>query len=718
MRVTIPIKIVLLVELVIIAAFAIISYQINHELLEYAQARLISQGNGLAHGFLQSIQALEVMTPEHLKEQADALTEMCQELYAKRHQLHGLTHVSIIDNTAVIVGHYQPEMIGTPLTSSLIEKHLGWQQTRIVLDNGVYHVLVPILSEQATSYQVSYLSKYIGAIDIGFAQTEVLAFFRPSFQKVLIILSVTAVLFLPLFFGIVYWLVSRPIAYLAQVGDQIGQGQPIETLHYTSYHDERALLARTFVKISDYFREVSRLATQIATGRLDQQEIQKHSKRDVLGIALQEMLNYLRTVADIARKVADGDLTMMAPLRSDYDAFGRALQQMILSLRQMAELATNISAGDLRDQIEPRSEQDSLGLAFQSMTFYLKRLAAAATAIAAGDLKQEIRPESAHDVLGNAFHTMAIQLRENFERIQQEVAERTRAQEALQELNAQLEERVKERTFELSAAYQEIQILNENLKEENVRLGVELNVARQIQQMILPRPAELNQIEALEIAGVMEPATEVGGDYYDLLRSCDDARRWYLGIGDVTGHGLESGIIMLMTQTAARTLIDRGETDPKIFLQTLNRVLFQNIQRMGIDHSVMLAFLEYCDQYVRLIGQHEEVLVVRSNGAIERVSTMGLGFPLGMVEDISEWVHAVTVQLQPGDGIVLYTDGIPEAENAEHLHYGIDRLCAVISQHWEEPAEAIKQAIVTDVKQFIGQQTIYDDMTLLIMKQR
>ncbi|MCP4537613.1 MAG: serine/threonine-protein phosphatase, partial [Chloroflexi bacterium] len=77
-----------------------------------------------------------------------------------------------------------------------------------------------------------------------------------------------------------------------------------------------------------------------------------------------------------------------------------------------------------------------------------------------------------------------------------------------------------------------------------------------------------------------------------------------------------------------------------------------------------------------------------------------------------------SIELQPGDGIVLYSDGITEAENVEKEFYGIERLCVVVSEHWAGSAGAIKDAVIADVRVFIGEQTVYDDLTLLVVKQR
>jgi serine phosphatase RsbU (regulator of sigma subunit)/HAMP domain-containing protein len=434
------------------------------------------------------------------------------------------------------------------------------------------------------------------------------------------------------------------------------------------------------------------------------------------------ILSPLSTLVASATAIADGDVNVSLhtplALKHPNDEIGiltQVFQRMVTYLSEMATAATQISTGDLRQMIAPLSERDVLGMAFHRMTNYLKRLATAATTIAGGDLQQDIQPEMEHDVLGNAFHKMAMQLREDFEKIQQEVAERTRAQEALQKLNEELEQRVQERTLDLAAAYEEIRLLNEQLKEENVRLGAELEVTRRLQQMLLPSPHELQAIPGLEIAAYMAPADEVGGDYYDVLQHNG---RIKIGIGDVTGHGLESGVVMVMTQAIVRALLISGETDPVRFLDTLNRTLYRNVRRMGTDKNLTLALLDYAAGDMRLSGQHEAMLVVRDGGTVEVVDTIDLGFPVALTDEIADFIQHTTVRLQPGDGVVLYTDGITEAENMAGQQYGLARLCMLVSQHWAAPAEVIKERVVTDVRQHMGTQCVYDDITLVVVKRR
>ncbi|MDX2270448.1 MAG: SpoIIE family protein phosphatase [Cyanobacteriota bacterium] len=278
-----------------------------------------------------------------------------------------------------------------------------------------------------------------------------------------------------------------------------------------------------------------------------------------------------------------------------------------------------------------------------------------------------------------------------------------------------LETKVTQRTHELQIANAEISNLYERLKEENLRMGSELEVTRKLQQLILPKEAELERIPGLDIAGFMEPANEVGGDYYDVLQHNGRVK---IGIGDVTGHGLESGMVMIMTQMAVRTLLKSNETDSRQFINILNQAMYDNIQRMGSDKNLTLALLDYYDKSLTLTGQHEEMIVVRTNGDVERIDTIDLGFPVGLESEIKDFIFKTELTLEVGDVVVLYTDGVTEAENPHGELYGLERLCRIVQQYKQESAAAIRQAVIEDVRGHIGTQKVFDDITLLVLKQK
>lgn len=316
--------------------------------------------------------------------------------------------------------------------------------------------------------------------------------------------------------------------------------------------------------------------------------------------------------------------------------------------------------------------------------------------MAKGQLNQQVEaPEIIElEELATSFNRMAEQLKEAFET---------------------LEEKVQDRTAELAVANAEISELNQKLKAENYRMSSELDILQKMQQLILPKPEELAAIQELDIAGYMKPADEMGGDYYDVLETNGIVT---IGIGDVTGHGLESGILMVMTQAAVRILSEIQEDNPVRFLNTLNATIYGNVQRMNSDKNLTLAILNYAQSKLSISGQHEETLIVRFGGEVERISTMDLGLPLGLDEDISKFISHTLIDLNPGDGIVLYTDGITEAHNSNKQQYGVERLCDIISRNWFRTAEEIKDAVIEDVHQFMGKQKQFDDITLLVLKQR
>jgi serine phosphatase RsbU (regulator of sigma subunit) len=310
------------------------------------------------------------------------------------------------------------------------------------------------------------------------------------------------------------------------------------------------------------------------------------------------------------------------------------------------------------------------------------------------------------DMLTQAINSMRLYLGDAYREAEQ-------AHTQLQILNQELEQRVLQRTAELAQANHEIIQLNQRLSAENLRMGTELEVSRHLQRMVLPTRLELEEIKDLEIACYMEPASEVGGDYYDILRHASGIK---IGIGDVTGHGLESGVLMLMVQTAVRTLLESNIHDPKLFLAALNRSIYANVQRMNLDKNLTLTLLDYHDGKLHLTGQHEEILLVRHNGEIERLDTLDLGFMVGMIPDIDHLLGHIETRLEAGDGIVLYTDGITEAHNRAREMYGLDRLCTVISRSWHDGVDAVQHAVIEDVHHHLDGQEIKDDLTLLVLK--
>jgi sigma-B regulation protein RsbU (phosphoserine phosphatase) len=299
--------------------------------------------------------------------------------------------------------------------------------------------------------------------------------------------------------------------------------------------------------------------------------------------------------------------------------------------------------------------------------------------------------------------------------LQEQVFLKDKAYTQLDQVNKNLEDIIEERTGELREANREIKSLNQQLTVENYRMSSELAVTRRLQEMILPRTKELNSIEELDIVGFMEPADEVGGDYYDVLQQNGHIK---IGIGDVTGHGLESGVVMIMVQTAIRALLINGETDPIKFLSTVNRTIYDNLQRMNCDKNLSLILMDYHNHVLHLSGQHESVIVVREDGEIEIIDTDALGFPIGLTDEISEFIFELEINLNLGDIVVLYTDGITDAENANKERYSLERLIHIIRASYQKSVEQIREFVIADVREFIGSSKVYDDITLVVMKRK
>ncbi|NEQ42988.1 MAG: SpoIIE family protein phosphatase [Leptolyngbya sp. SIOISBB] len=281
--------------------------------------------------------------------------------------------------------------------------------------------------------------------------------------------------------------------------------------------------------------------------------------------------------------------------------------------------------------------------------------------------------------------------------------------------NKKLRDQEKIYVSRLALANQEIAALNEQLAVENDRLSTELEITRQLQKFILPQDSDLRNIEGIDVAGFMEPAEEVGGDYYDVQPRNDSV---HISIGDVTGHGLESGLLMIMVQTAMRTLIESELTDQKKLLNTLNHVIVDNARKLKSHRNLTLSLINYFNGKLSIAGQHEDVIIVRSDGRVESIDTTYLGFPIGLEKNIKEFIDQKQLNLSSGDIVALYTDGVIEAENDQGKPYGVQRLRETVCSNRSHSSQLIIEKVIEDVKSHIGNSQVLDDMTLLILKQK
>lgn len=254
----------------------------------------------------------------------------------------------------------------------------------------------------------------------------------------------------------------------------------------------------------------------------------------------------------------------------------------------------------------------------------------------------------------------------------------------------------------------------QQLEIENTRLSTELDVARQVQEMVLPSMAEIQQCQGCLVAARMDPATEVGGDYYDVLPMNG---KTIIGIGDVTDHGLQSGVVMLMVQAAVRALVEGENLSLIHTLANVNELVYRNVQvRMEDLRNLTLSLCRFQGGKLTICGQHEKVLVLRQGGTLEEIDTVDLGMYIGLMEDIRENLQEAQVDIEPGDRVLFYTDGAVEAENSAGKEFGLERVGESFTKHRSLGLQDTLNAVYEDIYAWIGQATMYDDITMVAME--
>jgi sigma-B regulation protein RsbU (phosphoserine phosphatase) len=245
---------------------------------------------------------------------------------------------------------------------------------------------------------------------------------------------------------------------------------------------------------------------------------------------------------------------------------------------------------------------------------------------------------------------------------------------------------------------------------ERERLEKEMEIAANIQTAIVPKKIA---VLGLDIAATMIPATEVGGDYYDVVSF--DGGCW-IGVGDVAGHGLPTGLVMLMIQSVVAGLVRRDpKASPSDVFNVLNAVMYDNVhRRMNQDEYATLTLIRYDGegQFV-FAGAHEDIVIYRSStGQCECIETRGPW--VGAFANVAKMLVETTVSLERSDLMVLYTDGVTEAMDPRGVQFSLERVCAIVQHVADEPVLSIRDHLIAAVRSWAVVQE--DDMSVVVIR--
>jgi sigma-B regulation protein RsbU (phosphoserine phosphatase) len=212
----------------------------------------------------------------------------------------------------------------------------------------------------------------------------------------------------------------------------------------------------------------------------------------------------------------------------------------------------------------------------------------------------------------------------------------------------------------------------------------------------------------------MLPAESVGGDYYDI--AIDQSGNLWFGIGDVSGHGITPGLIMMMTQTIHTTITTNYQTTPREMINMINKVLIKNVQgRLKESHFMTLTTLKYHGMgFFEYAGAHLDMIVYRKKmGQCELIPTRGLW--LNVIPNIESVTENDSLYLDTGDILVLYTDGIIEAKNHRNQFIGKKQLINIVERYVNHDIVTMCDKIIADVLHWCNEKQ-KDDITIMAIR--
>ncbi len=246
----------------------------------------------------------------------------------------------------------------------------------------------------------------------------------------------------------------------------------------------------------------------------------------------------------------------------------------------------------------------------------------------------------------------------------------------------------------------------------------ELQFARQVMQSLLPdRPAS---VPGYEFWAYYEPARHVGGDYYGFIpipcASGEDdssASRWAIAVGDVVGKGMPAALLTAKLSAEVRMSL-RGNLEPERVVAQLNRPFDGGVLDMYI--TFLLAILDVQKHRLTVVNAgHPCPLIIRHDGRLEEFGRKASGLPLGIMPDYA--YEAVETGLGPGETVVLYTDGVTDAMDANGERLGDDALRAVLLNA-RPGAAAIGEEVVNLIQRHVAERPQFDDITLVCLSRK
>ena len=246
---------------------------------------------------------------------------------------------------------------------------------------------------------------------------------------------------------------------------------------------------------------------------------------------------------------------------------------------------------------------------------------------------------------------------------------------------------------------------------EKERISTELSLATKIQESMLPHifPPYPDRHE-FDIFATMEPAREVGGDFYDFFLI--DSDHLCLVMADVSGKGIPAALFMMISKTILQSCAMLGKTAAEILTKTNEALCSNNQVEMFV--TVWLGILEISSGKLTCANAGHEYPVLKQNGGEFVLYKDKHSFAVGGIEGMR--YKEYTLQLKPGDLLFLYTDGVPEAENAEHEMFTTERMIAALNAEADAKPEKLLSNVREAVRGFVQDAEQFDDLTMLCIE--